>query len=62
MTSHNARRVNYATSIHSFRQTEDHARDGAEPALALMLVEEPPRALVGNIAGGKTGDRHGLSD
>src|SRR6202035_5994494 len=29
---------------------------------ALMLVEEPARALVGKIAGGKTGDRHGLLD
>jgi hypothetical protein len=29
---------------------------------ALMLVEEPPRALIGKIAGGKTGDRHSLLD
>jgi hypothetical protein len=29
---------------------------------APMLVEEPPRALIGKIAGGKTGDRHGLLD
>jgi len=29
---------------------------------ALMLVEEPARALIGKIAGGKTGDRHGLLD
>jgi hypothetical protein len=29
---------------------------------ALMLVEQPPRALIGKIAGGKTGDLHGLLD
>lgn len=29
---------------------------------ALMLVEEPARAFVGKVAGGKTGDRHGLLD
>jgi hypothetical protein len=29
---------------------------------ALMLVEEPACALIGKIAGGKTGDRHGLLD
>jgi hypothetical protein len=29
---------------------------------ALMLVEKPARTLIGKIAGGKTGDRHGLLD
>jgi hypothetical protein len=29
---------------------------------ALMLVENPARTLIGKIAGGKTGDRHGLQD
>ena len=29
---------------------------------ALMLVKEPPRALIRKIAGGKTGDRHCLLD
>src|ERR1039457_2714351 len=29
---------------------------------ALMLVEKPARSLIGKLAGGKTGDRHGLLD
>src|SRR5438045_260542 len=29
---------------------------------ALMLVENPARTLIGKIASGKTGDRHGLLD
>jgi hypothetical protein len=29
---------------------------------ALMLVENPARPFIGQIAGGKTGDRHGLLD
>jgi hypothetical protein len=29
---------------------------------ALMLVENPASTLIGKIAGGKTGDRHGLLD
>jgi hypothetical protein len=29
---------------------------------ALMLVEKPTRTLIGKVAGGKTGDRHGLLD